>query len=106
MEKKYEGLLSKLERELENFAEMQPLERMRSELVAVRASLGKLKEIVLGRGFASQSEEVSFFKLINPRFYALMILSAERYGFEMVRPLRKENRCLLWKAAELYRPVF
>ncbi len=89
MEKKYEQLLAKLERELENFVEMQPLERMRSELTAIRASLGNLQEMVLASGFASQNEEIDFFKTVKPRFYSLMILSAERYSFEMARPLRK-----------------
>lgn len=89
MEKNYERLLSKLERELENFAELQPLERMRSELTAVRAALGRLQQIVSETGFASQAAEVSFFKQVKPRFYSLMVLSAERYGFEMARPLRK-----------------
>lgn len=89
MEKKYDGLLSKLESELENFVEMPPLERMRSELSSVRTSLGKLQEMALGSGFASKDEEVDFFKSVKPRFYSLMILSAERYGFEMARPMRK-----------------
>ena len=51
MEKKFEGLLVKLERELENYVEMQPLKRMRSELAAVRAALGKLQEMVMADGF-------------------------------------------------------
>jgi hypothetical protein len=89
MEKRYEGLLSKLERELENFVETQPLERMKSELTAIRGSLAKLQEMVLESGFATQAEEITFFRAIKPKFYSLMILSAERYGFEMARPLRK-----------------
>ncbi|TCC88636.1 hypothetical protein EZ428_18540 [Pedobacter frigiditerrae] len=89
MEKKYEVLLSKLERELEDLVELGPLDRMRSELTAVRTSLGKLQELVLESGFVSQAEEVLFFKVVKPRFYSLMVLAAERYGFEMARPLRK-----------------
>jgi hypothetical protein len=89
MEKKYGQLLLKLESELENFVELQPLERMRSELAAVRAALGKLQEMVLEAGFGSQAEEVNFFKSVKPRFYSLMVLSSERYGFEMARPLRR-----------------
>lgn len=89
MEKKFEGLLIKLERELENYVEMQPLERMRSELAAVRSMLGKLREIVQGDGFNSVDQEVLFFKSVKPKFYSLMVLSAERYGFEIARPVRK-----------------
>jgi hypothetical protein len=89
MEKKYEGLLNKLERELENYIEMQPLERMRCELSAVRASLATLQQIALEAEFATKADEVDFFKNVKPRFYSLMVLSAERYGLEMARPLRK-----------------
>jgi len=89
MEKKYPKLLSKLERELENFVEMQPLELMCTEVTAVRTALGKLQSMVLETVFAPKSEEVLFFKDVKPRFYSLLVLAAERYGFEMARPLRR-----------------
>lgn len=88
MEKKYQDLLSKLEREIENFIELPALERMRCELAAVRLALTKLKDVVGASGFRSQSEEVEFFKTVKPKFYSLLVLSAERYGFENARPLR------------------
>ncbi|TCD08605.1 hypothetical protein EZ449_12255 [Pedobacter frigidisoli] len=88
MEKKFQGLLSGLEREMENFIEMPALERMRGELAAVRLALNKLKDVVGASGFGSQSEEVEFFKAVKPKFYSLLVLSAERYGFENARPLR------------------
>lgn len=89
MEKLAKGLLSGLENELENFVDLEPLERMRSELGAVRAALGKLQEMVVESGFGSKAEEIAFFKTVKPRFYSLLVLAAERYGFEMARPLRK-----------------
>jgi len=89
VKEKNQGLLAKLEIELENFVEMQPLEQMRSELTAVRAALAKLQEIALAAGFGSQAEEVLFFKSVKPKFYPLMVHSAERYGFEMARSLRR-----------------
>ncbi|MEJ5996607.1 RteC domain-containing protein [Pedobacter sp. Du54] len=89
MEKKYHELLLKLERELENFVEMQPLERMRSELFTVRIALAKLQEMVSKNSFTSKSEEILFFKSIKPRFYSIIVLAAERYSFEMARPLRR-----------------
>lgn len=89
MEKKFETLLTKLERELENFVELQPLERMRSELTAMRASLSKLQEMAFETGFTFQGDEIDFFKLVKPKFYSLMVLLAERYNFEMARPLRR-----------------
>lgn len=88
MEKKYQELLSKLERELENFVELPALDRMRGELAEVRSALAKLKAMVGASGFGSQSEEVEFFKTVKPKFYSLLVLSAERYGFENARPVR------------------
>lgn len=101
MEKKFEGLLTKLERELENYVELRPLERMRSELAAVRSALGKLQEMVLADGFGSVEEEVSFFKSVKPKFYSLMVLSAERYGFEMARPVRRGKGLAKFYASQL-----
>ena len=101
MEKKFEGLLAKLERELENYVELQPLFRMRSEMAAVRACIVKLKDMVLAEGFGSTGEEVSFFKSVKPRFYALMVLSAERYGFEMARPFRNGKALARFYASQL-----
>ena len=92
MDKRFEGLLVKLERELENFVELQPLERMREELAAVRTVMEELRKMVGENGFASQAEEIDFFKQVKPRFYMLMVLSAERYGFEMARPMRKGKK--------------
>jgi hypothetical protein len=92
MEKKYEQLLGKLERELENFVELPPLERMRSELDAVRNGLNNLCNPVEASDTSAQSDVIEFFKHIKPRFYSLIILSVERYGFEMARPLRKGKR--------------
>lgn len=67
---------------------MEPLERMRSELSAVRSSLDRLREMVTKDGFSSQAQEISFFKSVKPRFYSQLVLSAERYGLESLRPLR------------------
>lgn len=89
MDKKYEQLLRSLERELEKFVERSPLERMRSELSAVKASLVGLRELVLSDGFSSQEQEIEFFKSVKPRFYSLLILATERYSLEMGRPLVK-----------------
>jgi len=101
MEKKYEQLLIKLERELENYVELKPLERMRSELAAVRSAIGKLQEMVLADGFASVEQEVSFFKSVKPRFYSMMVLAAERYGFEVSRPARRGKGTAKFYASQL-----
>ena len=101
MEKKYEVLLVKLERELENFVELQPLELMRSELTAIRMSLAKLQQMVLSEEFGSVAEETLFFKSIKPRFYALMVLSVEKYSFETARPVRKGKGLAKFYALQL-----
>ena len=80
--------MSKLERELENFVELMSLERMHSELSAVRTVLGQLRQVVCEFGFVSQGEEIGFFKTMEPRFYQLVELSDECYGFEMSRLVR------------------
>jgi len=92
MEKKYLELLSKLEREMENFVELPALERMRNELGAARSALARLRSMVDASGFASQEEEIQFFKTVKPKFYSLLVWSAERYGFENARPVRAGKR--------------
>lgn len=92
MEKKFGTLLNGLERELENCVELAPLERMRCELSAIRSCLEKLRQLVIGEGFSSPAEEILFFKSVKPRFYSLLVLAAERYGFEMARPVRRGKK--------------
>jgi len=78
---KIRGAFIKFERQLEDFMELQPLERMREELAAVKTVLDGLREMVGENGFGSQAEEIDFFKQVKPRFYMLMVLSAERWAF-------------------------
>lgn len=87
MEKNEQGLYLKLEKELEKFVELSPLERMRAEVNAVKEVLLSLKQRVLSEGFVDQGSEIAFFKSVKPKFYALLILAVERYGFEKGKPL-------------------
>lgn len=89
MEKKYQQLLSKLEREMEKFLELSPLERMRSELSAASQAMAELRAQVEKEGFGSETEEIEFFRSVKPRFQALLIFSTERYSMETGRPLVK-----------------
>jgi len=91
MEKQYQSLLTKLERELENFMDLSPLERMRTELTAVRAALDELREMVEQHGFSAEGAEIEFFKRVKPRFYSLLIFAIERYNFETSRPAGKSG---------------
>lgn len=82
-------LLKKLGRELEKFMDQSPLERMKLEMLTIRAVISTLKEKVKVLGFQSLEEEIAFFKFIKPKFYAQLILSVEWYSFEIGRPLVK-----------------
>lgn len=88
MEKKYQVLLSKLEGELEKFGNMEPLQRMQGEVLAVRGSLEVLKGVVLADGFVDGAAEVAFFKSVKPLFLSKLVLAVERYGMERCRPVR------------------
>jgi len=88
MEKRFQGLLSKLEKENQNFMDLQPLERMRAELSAARKILSELRGTVITEGFACAADEITFFKDVKPVFYSVIILAAERYGLENARPLK------------------
>ena len=101
MEKKYEAMLRTLERELEKFEGLSPLERMRSELAAVRASLMALQGMVLENGFGSQAEEIEFFRSVKPRFYYLLVYALERYSLEMGRPLVKGKGMMRYLRGQL-----
>ncbi len=87
MDEKTNGLLLGLEKELEGFVLLSPLERMRSEIAAVKTALTSLYGFYEVSGFTRRSEEIGFFKVAKPRFYSLLILSMERYWKELERPI-------------------
>lgn len=89
IEKMSEELLKKLGRELEGFMDHSPLERMKSELIAVKQVMLTLKWKVTEIGFVSVAEEIHFFKVLKPRFYAQLIFASERYSFEVGKPVIK-----------------
>lgn len=92
MEKRFQELLVKLEKKLETFTGLGNMERMRAEVSEVRLSLDVLEQMVKKDGFADQPSEIAFFKLVKPRFYALIIVSVENYNFHSARPLGKGKK--------------
>lgn len=84
-----EELLKKLFRELEGLSHHSPLERMKSELILIRAVMTTLKLKVLEVGFVNVAEEIEFFKVLKPKFYAQLIFTHECYSFEVGRPVIK-----------------
>jgi len=89
MEKKYQHLLVKLEREMEKFVELAPLERMRGELSAASEAIRALRALVQADGFGSQAQQIEFFRSVKPLFQAHLIFATERYSMETTRPLVK-----------------
>lgn len=92
MEKRFQELLVKLEKKLETFTGLGNMERMRAEVSEVRLSLDVLEQMVKKDGFADQPSEIAFFKLVKPRFYALIIVSVENYNFHSARPPAKGKK--------------
>jgi hypothetical protein len=58
---------------------------------ACRDSMNLLQEHVLQNAFSSQSEEITFFKEIKPRFYSLLIFYHRLYNIEVSRPVGSEE---------------
>lgn len=87
MDEKMDELLVGLEKELEGFVLLSPLDRMRSGVAAVKRVLGELYGLFGVSRFSRRSEEIGFFKVVKPRFYSLLILSMERYWKELERPI-------------------
>jgi hypothetical protein len=58
---------------------------------ACRESMNSLQEYVIQNNFSSQSEEITFFKLIKPKFYSLLIFYHRLYNIEVSRPIGSED---------------
>jgi len=71
--------------------DLSSLERMRAELIAIRASLDEVRAGVEQRGFSARGAKIEFFKLVKSRFYSLLIFAVERYNFETNRPAGKSS---------------
>ena len=96
-------MLKQLETELDEIA-MQvsdPLSKLTSALKPVRASLKKLRGLVLDRPFSSVEEEVRFFKSIKPEFYKWQVYFSELYTIETGMPVSGAEAQLAWFEEEL-----
>lgn len=81
-------LLRQLEQELEQIAcqSKDPLEKLTSALKPIRQALQKLKSHLADHSFASEREEIQFFKYIKPDFYCWQIYYTELYTIETNMP--------------------
>jgi hypothetical protein len=84
----YEMILADLQAGLAKFQtdNETPFERFRDSLALIREKLLELKAAVLESGFASQAEEIHFFKTIKPQFVALQLFEIGLYSLQSQRP--------------------
>ena len=89
MRKKCEELYQRLEADLEEqeSKEQSPMEMLRNGLHLTQTTLDKMKMQVQENGFASQTEEIEFFKFVKPKVYGLLVYVSERYSVENSRPI-------------------
>lgn len=82
-------LLRQLEDELGRVSAQvnDPFEKMRTALKLIRQAMEKLRTVVLENAFASDAEEIHFFKTIKPAFYKWRIYHAELYQIELNVPI-------------------
>ena len=57
-----------------------PLERLRQTLLLTSEKINEVKKEVVQNGFTSTDEEIHFFKLVKPAFYALQLYEVDIYN--------------------------
>jgi len=90
MLKQFSGeLYARLSKELEGIRakETQPLKRLSGCLAAVKTALEKLKDWVKAHPLVRQEDEIECFKVVKPRFYALLIYYVEAFNLENRQPV-------------------
>ncbi|RYY52338.1 MAG: hypothetical protein EOO05_22035, partial [Chitinophagaceae bacterium] len=95
--------LQQLETELDEIA-MQvsdPLSKLTTALKPVRASLKKLRGLVVDKPFSSVEQEIKFFKSIKPDFYKWQVYFSELYTIETGMPVSGAEAQLAWFEEEL-----
>lgn len=96
-------MLQQLETELDEIA-MQvsdPLSKLTTALKPVRASLKKLRGLVVDKPFGSVEQEIKFFKSIKPEFYKWQVYFSELYTIESAMPVSGADAQLAWFEEEL-----
>lgn len=96
-------LLKQLEQELEQTTgqSKDPLEKLKSVLKPIRQALQKLKGYLHEHPFASQEEEIKFFKYIKPDFYCWQIYCTELYTIEAEMPFNDATKQITYLEQEL-----
>jgi hypothetical protein len=97
-------LLKQLEQDLEQIAcqSKDPLEKLTAVLKPIRQALQQLKTYLLEHPFATQQEEIKFFKFIKPDFYCWQIYYTELYTIETDLPNRDAEKQTAYLEQELH----
>jgi len=95
----YDGLVKALVVILGN--EHDPVKRLSLALQEIRQALQTLRAKVLSRPFPSRAIEITFFKEVKPKFYALRIFHIELYNLDMNKPAGTRETLLHFYRQEL-----
>src|ERR1700761_9535979 len=95
----YDGLVKVLTVILGN--EHDPVKRLSQALQEIRNTLQTLRAKVLSRPFSSKTIEITFFKKIKPKFYALRFFHIELYNLDMNKPAGTRDTLLNFYRQEL-----
>jgi len=88
-----EELYVQLEDELEsiNGTLKSGFEKFSDSLFVINTQINQLKKLVSEQQFTSETEEITFFKNIFPKFYSWMIYTAEEYSIISAVPVGTEQ---------------
>jgi hypothetical protein len=78
-----------------------PVKRLSLALQEIRDSLKTLRQKVLSTPFPSKTIEISFFKTIKPKFYALRVFHLELYNLDVNKPAGTRDILLDYYRQEL-----
>lgn len=81
--------------------ESDPVKILSAVMAEIGRTLDELRSKVLSVPFPSVDVEISFFKLVKPKFYALKIFHFELYGLVMGIPVGTKDLVLAYYAQEL-----
>jgi len=81
--------------------ESDPVKILSAVMAEVAKTFKVLRAKVLSIPFPSEAVEISFFKLVKPKFYALKIFHFELYGLMMGIPVGTKDLVLAYYSSEL-----
>lgn len=98
-ERLYQELKDELEIALTD--EINGAKRLTATLSIIRNKIKELKEFVEKQSFASDQEEIYFFKYIKPSFYSLLIYQLELFTLESNKPCLDQKKLRAYYVKEM-----